>query len=104
MKDEFIREWLEYPSRIKILMIIKNSRNNYGSKIIRRQEVTSKSVWNAIKFLKEKGLIYFPEKETNKSYKNRTKYFFLTEKGKLIAKKIQELEDLLSLNSRQKDL
>jgi len=81
------KEWMMRPSMILILMYLINNGNCYLSKISRRVYITERCLWENLIYLTEKKIVY-----TNKEKGKR--YIYLTEKGKEIAKKLNELDIL----------
>ncbi len=94
MRESFlIKEWMRSPSRILILLYLRNNRGAYASKIKKNLKINFRCVYDGLKYFFKNELIYDVKGE------GRKKHIFLTEKGKEIAKRFYELDRLLSLSS-----
>ena len=82
-----IKYWMRYPSRIIVLIHIKNNEGSYATKICKELNVTQKNIWDVLKYLSEKELIY-------KVKDKKKKFIYLTEKGKILAEQLIKVESL----------
>ena len=84
---------MKSPSRILILIYLKDHKGHHSSKIQRNLKITQACVSRALKLLFSNKIIYKVRGE------GRMEYLFLTEKGEEIAKKFYQLDRLLSFSS-----
>jgi len=89
MKNDTFDLWMRRPAILKILLFIDNKPNLYCSLISRRINICYRTCWLSIKFLKDNGLIINVKKN-----KIKRGHLCLTEKGKLITEKLNELDIL----------
>ena len=91
-RPKLIKEWMIHSLRLMILIYLNNNEKVYISSLRRKLKISMIGTWKNLKYLKEKELIDSSFKFKNK----RKKFIYLTDKGKLIAGKLNELDLLLS--------
>jgi len=86
----FFKEWTKRPSIFITLIYLKNNKNCYATKLCKKINITHRTGWAVFRYLLERKLIY-------RIKDKRRKYIYLTDKGKVIANKLEELDLLFNV-------
>ena len=79
---------------IKVILTLHKTSQQTISELIRNSNISPNAVYNAVKKLKDAGLIV---EELEKEFPRR-RLISLTEKGKFVAEKLTEIERVLDKN------
>lgn len=90
MRFNHLKEWIRSPSIIIVLRYLKNNSPSYATKICKDIHMTYITVLDVLKYLSKRKLIY-------KMKDKRKKYIYLTNKGKEIAMKLEELDSMFNV-------
>jgi len=93
MKSTYFEEWIKCPSLIKVLIHLNNNKPSYATKICKEIHMTYRTGWVVLKYLSKIKLIY-------KIKDKKKKYIYLTDKGKEIATKLNELNNFFNVTIR----
>lgn len=90
MKSTYFKNWIKCPSLITILIYLRNNKSSYATKICKEVNMTYRTIWDVLKYLSKRKLIY-------KIKDKKKKYIYLTDKGKEIATKLNELNNFFNV-------
>jgi len=93
---KLIKEWMKYPTRIITLIHLINNEGKNCTDIFKEIKISSRNQYKILKYFKEKDIIYSIYLKDKNKYHITNKVYYLTDKGKLIAGKLKELDLLLS--------
>lgn len=91
-----IKEWMKHPTKIMLLLCLFKQEGITASEIRKETKITDHSTYKYLKEFEDKKLIYFVKIKDKRRFHIWNKIYYLTNSGKIIADKLNEIDLLLS--------